>query len=87
MTMVGTLLVILSGVAMLVFGIQILILAFKTSIGWGLASLLVPFVVLVFVVKYWQQARTPFLRSLACIPVQIIGSGLMLWGTITATTP
>ena len=84
MVILGWALAALSGIAMLVFGIQILIMAFKTSIGWGLASLLIPFVILVFVFKHWDQTKTPFLRTLACLPVYVIGLGLAIYGTITA---
>jgi hypothetical protein len=74
----------LAGIGMLVFMIQILILAFKTSIGWGLGSLLIPFVILVFTIKYWDQAKTPFLRWLACLPVYLIGFALMAFGGMTS---
>src|SRR5687767_263772 len=67
MGILGWVLVVLSGLAMFVFGIQILIMAFKTSVGWGLACLFLPFAALVFVIKFWDQAKTPFLRSLACL--------------------
>ena len=43
MVILGTVLSALGAIGMLVFSIQILITAFKTSIGWGLASLLLPF--------------------------------------------
>lgn len=65
-----------------VFGIQLLILAFKTSILWGLGSIFIPFVSLVFVIMHWQQAKTPFLRMLLCIPFYIVGGLLMPAGTI-----
>jgi hypothetical protein len=74
----------LAGIGMLVFTIQILIMAFKTSIGWGLGSLLVPFVILVYVIKFWDQAKTPFLRWLACLPVYLIGFALMMFGGMTS---
>jgi hypothetical protein len=80
MAMLGTIVVGVAALGMLVFGIQILIMAFKTSIVWGLVSLLIPFAILVYVFKYWQQTKRPFLYSLACVPVQIIGYGLMFMG-------
>lgn len=49
MAIAGLILVVVAGIAMLVFGLQILIQAFKTSLGWGLASLFIPLAVLVFV--------------------------------------
>ena len=89
MGIVGTALTVLAGLAMMVFSIQILILAFKTSVGWGLASLIIPFAVFVFVVKYWDQAKTPFLRWLACLPVSLIGVAISAWSAMSSmpTTP
>jgi len=80
MAMAGMALAALAGIAMLVFSIQILIMAFKTSIGWGLGSLLIPFVILVFVFKHWSETKKPFLYTLACLPVYIIGFVLMAMG-------
>jgi len=77
----------LAGIGMLIFGIQILILAFKTSVGWGLASLIIPFAILVFVIKYWDRAKTPFLRSLACLPVYLIGMVLMAFSGVSTSMP
>jgi hypothetical protein len=91
MGIVGWGLIGLSGLAMFVFSVQILMLAFKTSLGWGLASLFVPFAALVFVIKYWDAARTPFLRTLATVPVYLIGFALVAYSAVsampTATTP
>jgi len=35
--------------------------AFKTSLGWGLASLFLPFGVFVYVAKHWDETRRAFL--------------------------
>lgn len=83
MAMLGMALSVLGGIAMLVFSIQILITAFKTSVGWGLGSLLVPFVILVFVVKHWEATKTPFLRSLMAFAVCLVGSGLSVFGAMS----
>lgn len=87
MAMVGMALSVLSGIAMLVFGIQILITAFKTSTGWGLASLFLPFAIIVFVIKHWEATKTPFLRWLMAFVVAIVGSGISMYGAISAGTP
>ena len=83
MAMLGTALSALAGIAMLVFGIQILITAFKTSVGWGLASLFIPFVVLVFVAKHWEATKTPFLRSLIAFAVALVGTGISVFGAMS----
>jgi len=70
-------------IGMLVFMIQILIHAFKTSVGWGLASLLIPFVIFVYVAKNWAECKTPFLRWLICLVVAGIGSALTVYGAFS----
>jgi len=85
--MLGTALSVLAGIGMLIFGIQILITAFKTSIGWGLASLLIPFVILVFVAKHWQETKTPFLRSLIAFVVAMVGTAISVFGAMSGATP
>jgi hypothetical protein len=79
---VGMILQALGGIAMLVFMIQILILAFKKSVGWGLASLLLPFAIFVFVAQNWAACKTPFLRWLMALVVFGIGSGLAVAGAV-----
>jgi len=80
MATVGLVCILIGLVISLIYGIKILILAFKTSILWGLGSLLVPFVSLIFIVMHWQETRSPFLRSLLAIPFFIIGSLLATSG-------
>jgi hypothetical protein len=84
MAMVGGIVAVLAMVAMAVFGIQILIAAFKTSTGWGLASLLLPFAVFVFVFKHWELTKTPFLRWLMCLPVVAIAWGLSMYAAVSS---
>ncbi|PKL75941.1 MAG: hypothetical protein CVV27_12795 [Candidatus Melainabacteria bacterium HGW-Melainabacteria-1] len=63
-------------VVALIFGVILLIQAFKVHVLWGLAYLFVPFAALVYVVKYWEDARKPFLYSLLSLPLLIGGSVL-----------
>jgi hypothetical protein len=72
----GTVLGAVGAIGSLVFMIQILILAFKKSVGWGLASLLIPFVVFVFIAQNWPACKTPFFRWLACFAVMMVGYAL-----------
>jgi hypothetical protein len=58
-----TALLILGGILSFVGGIWLLVAAFQTSVWWGLGSLLVPFVSLIFVIMNWQVAKKPFLIS------------------------
>lgn len=64
----------------LIFGIQLLIIAFKTHILWGLGYIFVPFCGLVFIIMYWQETKSPFLKSLIAIPFIIVGAVLMGMG-------
>ncbi len=45
-------------------GIWLLIEAFRVSILWGLASIFIPLVPIIFVILHWDRARKPFLWSL-----------------------
>jgi hypothetical protein len=84
MSMLGTILSWVGAIGMLIFGIQILILAFKTSIGWGLASLLIPFVVFFYVAKNWPACRTPFLRWVVCLVISVAGAGIGFAGVFSS---
>lgn len=55
-------------------GIWIVVLAFKESVLWGLGSLFVPFVALIFVILHWDVAKKPFFISLASIPCYILAA-------------
>lgn len=87
MAIAGMALAVVAGLAMLVFSIQILVMAFKTSILWGLGSLFVPFVILIFFVMHWDETKKPFLYSLACLPVYLVGFALMGMGGMVVPEP
>jgi len=52
MTAIGGILIAVASIAMMVFGIQILIKAFQESVWWGLGYILVPFVSLIYIVMF-----------------------------------
>ena len=79
----GMIISVVGGIGALIFAIQILILAFKTSLGWGLASLLLPFAIFVYIAKNWVACKTPFMRWLMCFVVACIGSALSFYGAIS----
>lgn len=54
-------------------GLWLLILAFRQSVLWGLVVFFIPFASLVFIVKYWSEARQPFFVSLVSILLMMIG--------------
>ena len=69
----GLVLLIVGYVAMLVGGIWLLVAAFKTSVLWGVLSLLVPFAALVFVIKHWDVSKKPFLIQVGGIVLAVAG--------------
>lgn len=50
----------LAGLLTLAGGLLLVVAGFKRSVAWGLCNLLVPFAVLVFVIKYWRESRLGF---------------------------
>jgi hypothetical protein len=83
MGMIGTILTAVGSIGMLIFAIQILIKAFKTSVGWGLASLLIPLVIFFYVAQNWAECKTPFMRWLMAFVVCAIGMGLSFYGAMS----
>lgn len=60
--------------------VWLLVRAFNTGLGWGLAVLfLSPFSAIAFAIKYWDQARNPFLIYIgASIAAGVIASSMMV---------
>ncbi len=58
---------------MLVGSIWLLVTAFQESILWGLGTLLVPFVGIIFVIMHWDAAKKPFLIWAAGFVPYVIG--------------
>jgi len=73
MEILSIILFVIGGLIAIIYGIQLLILAFRKSIWWGLGYLFVPFVSLIFVFVNWSEAKRPFLRLLLCIPFFVVG--------------
>jgi len=84
MATLGMILSVVGGIGALIFTIQILIMAFKTSIGWGLASLLLPLVIFFYIAKNWAACKTPFMRWLMSFAVACIGWGLTFYAAISS---
>ena len=61
----------------LIYGFILLIRAFQAGILWGLGYIFVPFVALIFIIVHWDDAKSPFLKSLLCIPFYIAAIVLM----------
>lgn len=52
-------------------GIWLLVVAFNAGFWWGLLTLIVPFVGLVFIITHWHDAKKPFLLNLV--------AGALVW--------
>jgi len=84
MQVLGMLLMGVGVIISLVFSVIILIKAFQKSLLWGLGSLLVPFVVLVFVFMNWAETQKPFLYCVGGWVLTIVGA--VLGGVSSAST-
>jgi len=58
-------------------GIWLLVVAFQESVLWGLGSIFVPFVSLIFVILHWDVAKKPFLYNLLGTVILFVGAILM----------
>ncbi len=79
MAVLGTIVMVPGYIVMVVGSIWFLVAAFQTSIGWGLGSLFIPFVNIVFLILHWDVAKRPFLTQLLGIP--FIFAGIFLAGS------
>jgi hypothetical protein len=69
----GTILMVVGGLIMLYGLVVMLINAFKASVLWGIGSLLVPFVLLVFVIMNWADNMKPFLIYIGGVVLMFAG--------------
>lgn len=60
--------------------------AFRQSILWGLGSLFVPFVGLIFAIMHWADAKKPFLISLGGTVLAIIGYAILIGSVVAGAT-
>mgnify|MGYP000716518832 CR=1 FL=1 len=64
-------------------GIGFLIAAFKTSIIWGLACLLVSPVSIIYLILHWSEAKNPFFLQLAGLVIILLSGFIGAEGAIT----
>ena len=69
----GVLLIVLGIVIFLIGGFCFLVAAFRESVLWGLACLVIPVVQLFFLIIYWPKARGPFLFQLLGFATLAVG--------------
>jgi hypothetical protein len=73
---IGLILIVLGGLAALVGGLWLLVLAFQESILWGLCSLFIPLVILIFALTHWEVAKKPFLIQIGGVVLYFLGAAL-----------
>jgi hypothetical protein len=73
MGIISSILMGIGGIITLIGGVMLLVVAFKQSAMWGLGCIFVPFVSLVFLIKFWADAKKPFFICLAALPFSVIG--------------
>lgn len=56
-----------------VFGVIIIVKAFRVSTGWGLAVLFLPFAGLFFVLNHWSETKTAFLGGIGGMVLVVLG--------------
>ncbi len=78
MSIIGGILAAIGCIIALIYGIILLIKAFKESVWWGLGSLFVPFVGLIFVFMHWNICKKPFLMALLGTVIYAVGFALMM---------
>ena len=59
----GLVLAVVAYALMFVCGIIIVVEAFRNSVFWGIALLIIPFAQIVFVITHWADNKKPFLIS------------------------
>lgn len=69
----GAFLLLVGILANFACGVWIIVLAFRVSVGWGLAVIFLPFASLVFIFNNWKECKAPFLGSLASAVILLMG--------------
>lgn len=76
MEFIGQLFFVIGVTMALVADIMIIIQAFKTSLLWGLGTLFIPIVGVVFIIMYWDKTKKYVWWLLLSIVFIIIGGTL-----------
>ena len=74
-------LIIIFGLIIFVIGgFWFLVVAFKQSVLWGIACLLLPIVPLIFTLVHWSEAKSPFFMQVVGFVLLLIGAFLGGYG-------
>lgn len=61
-------------IAAVLGGLWLLVLIFQNSVVWGICSLVIPFVSLIFVFTNWDDAKKPFLMQVVGLVLIFLGA-------------
>ena len=75
---VGTGLYFAGSLGAFIAGVSLLVEAFKTGIGWGLAYLFIPLAALVYIALYWERAKYLFVINVGAVLVGLAGLVLII---------
>lgn len=81
------LLLAIGGILYLCGWVMLMVLAFKKSLGWGLVILLLSWLIvplIVFLIKYWDEARIGFMIMVGGLVVSGVG-GFILVGSVATS--
>lgn len=63
-------------IIIIIGGLGLLIAAFRTSILWGIACLIISPVAIIYVILYWNEAKNPFLLQLSGVVILLISGSM-----------
>ena len=84
MATVGMIIWGIGGIVALIGFIWFLVVAFRQTFWWGIGSLFIPIVALVFLIMHWGDAKKPFFVWLIGAVIMII-VGVLIPGAIPTT--
>ena len=74
MEILGIIFVVIGLLVCLIAGIMYIVIAFREHVGWGLCILFqIPFVSLIFLIKFWEEAKQAFFLYLLGIALFFVG--------------
>ena len=76
MEIIGYLFIIVGITLALVGDVMIIMQAFKISLLWGLGTLFLPIIGLIFIIMYWDKTKKYVMWVLLSLPFLIIGGSI-----------
>lgn len=77
MEIVGMIIFVIGAIISVIGGIWFLVVAFRQTVWWGLGSIFIPFVALIFLIMHWSDAKKPFFVSLLGTVIMVVIAILM----------